>query len=376
VGAIAESSAATGVDGDQADSSAPSAGAVYVFTRSDVTWHQAAYLKPSNTDQGEQFGTSLSLAADGSMLAVGAVGEASAATGIDGDQTSRAAPSAGAVYLFTRGAGSWRQAAYIKASNTGTGDSFGASVALSRDGTTLAVGASTEDSAATGVDGNQADNSALAAGAAYVFTRTGATWSQQAYVKASNTSRTDNFGTSVALAGDGATLVVGASGEDSAATGIGGNQFNNAALEAGAAYVFTRAGAVWRQQAYMKASNTMLTAQFGWTMALSPDATMLAVGAVSEDSGATGIDGAQYNHDQFASGAVYVFRHQGETWWQQAYIKATNTQAGDQFSWGLALAANGTIAVGALGESSAARGLGGDQADNSLSAAGAVYVIE
>src|SRR5438445_357039 len=77
------------------------------------------------------------------------------------------------------------QQAYIKASNTGGGDELGMSVALSADGATLAVGAYSEASAATGIDGNQADNSATAAGAVYVYTRTGTIWSQEAYVKAS-----------------------------------------------------------------------------------------------------------------------------------------------------------------------------------------------
>lgn len=75
---------------------------------------------------------------------------------------------------------------YVKASNTGAGDSFGWSIALSGDGSTLVVGAPFESSATTGIDGDQAGNSVLAAGAAYVFTRTGTTWSQQAYLKASN----------------------------------------------------------------------------------------------------------------------------------------------------------------------------------------------
>ncbi len=108
---------------------------------------------------------------------------------------------------------------------------------MSADGNTLAVGARDEDSAATGIDGDQADNSALAAGAVYVYTRAGATWSQQAYVKASNTGRGDNFG-SVTLSADGNTLAVAAFREDSAATGIGGDQADNSAGGAGAVYLY------------------------------------------------------------------------------------------------------------------------------------------
>ena len=128
----------------------------------------------------------------------------------------------------------WTQQAYLKASNTGAGDLFGYSVAVAGD--TIVVGAHGEDSNATGVGGNQADNNASGSGAAYVFTRTGVTWTQQAYLKASNTGGSDFFGLSVAVAGD--TIVVGAYGEGSNATGVGGNQADDSATNAGAAYVF------------------------------------------------------------------------------------------------------------------------------------------
>ena len=108
----------------------------------------------------------------------------------------------------------------------------------------MVVGAYGEDSNATGVNGNQATNSATDSGAAYVFVRSGA-WTQQAYLKASNTGPSDLFGVAVAISGD--TVVVGAFDEDSAA--------NNAA-DSGAAYVFGRSGTIWTQQAYLKASNT------------------------------------------------------------------------------------------------------------------------
>ncbi len=119
------------------------------------------------------------------------------------------------------------------------------------------VGANEEDSNATGVNGDESDNSASNAGAAYVFTRGGTTWSQAAYLKASNTGVSDGFGIAVAISGD--TLVVGAPGEDSNATGVDGNQANNTATNSGAAYVFTRDSTTWSQQAYLKASNTGMT---------------------------------------------------------------------------------------------------------------------
>ena len=165
--------------------------------------------------------------------------------GIDGNQSDNAADDAGAVYVYSRRGDSWAQQAYIKASNAESYDHFGNAVALSGDGNTLAVAAYFEASGATGVDGDQRDNSRPQSGAVYVFARTGATWSQQAYIKASNTGEQDDgdtFGFSLALSRDGNTLAVGAPSEDSGATGIDGNQSSNAATGAGAVYVFARKG--------------------------------------------------------------------------------------------------------------------------------------
>ena len=135
------------------------------------------------------------------------------------------------------------QLAYLKASNTEIGDSFGFSVAVS--GNTAVISAKGESSNATGVNGNQADNSATSSGAAFVFVRSGGVWSQQAYLKASNAEAHDGFGYWVAISGN--TVVVGANGEDSNATGVNGNQTDNSATESGAAYVFVRSGGVWSQ---------------------------------------------------------------------------------------------------------------------------------
>jgi len=125
------------------------------------------------------------------------------------------------------------------------------------DGSTIVVGALNEDSGATGVNGDQNDNSLSNAGAAYVFVRTGSMWAQQAYLKASNTEASDLFSFSVAIAGD--TIVVSAYGEDSNGT----NPADNSAPDAGAAYVFVRAGTTWTQQAYLKAANAGADDFFG-----------------------------------------------------------------------------------------------------------------
>ncbi len=366
VGAWKEASAAAGVNGNQSDNSASKAGAAYVFVRSGSNWIQQAYLKASNTNEGDRFGNSVAISGD--TIIVGAYCESSNATGINGDQSDNSAYWAGAAYVFNRSGSNWSQQAYLKASNTDSIDGFGMSVSIS--GNTIVIGAYAESSNAVGVNGNQSDNSASAAGAAYVFVRSDTTWSQQAYLKASNTDSGDAFGESVAISVD--TIVVGAWHEDSNSTGVNGNQSDNNAQNAGAAYVFVRSGTAWTQQAYLKASNTDDYDGFGRPVAIYSDT--IVVLTCQEDSNATGIDGNQYDNSASFAGAGYVFTREGATWTQQAYIKASNTDAGDLFGWSAAISGN-TIVIGASDEGSNSTGVNGDQYDNSASMAGAAYVF-
>ncbi len=166
------------------------------------------------------------------------------------------------------------------------------------------VGAPFEDSNATGVNGSQSNNSANASGAAYVFVRSsGTNWTQQAYLKASNTDANDIFGLAVAVSGD--TVVIGAQQEDSNATGVNGDGSNNLVSFSGAAYVFARDGTTWSFQDYLKASNTGSNDFFGISVAVSGDT--IVVGADHEQSNATGINGDQSNNSQGIAGAAYVF---------------------------------------------------------------------
>src|SRR5688500_18573083 len=362
VGAFLESSNATGVNGNQNDNSTLGAGAAYVFVRSGTTWSQQAYLKSATVRFRQLFGPSVAISGNtivvgafqegpevatptgaafvflrsgvtwspqatlrasnpdaqdlfgwtvgisGDTIVVGAYGEDSGATGINGNQEDDTHQEAGAAYVFVRSAGTWSQQAYLKASNTDADDVFGWSVAIAGD--TIAVGAINESSSATGLGGNQLDDSSPASGAVYVFERVGTTWSQQAYVKASNADPGDFFGWDVDIAGD--LLVVGALGERSNATGVGGNQLDDSIQQAGAAYLFERAGASWSQQAYLKASNTeqvsspVVHDQFGQAVSIS--GVTIAVGADREDSAASGVDGNQASNEATDSGAAYVFR--------------------------------------------------------------------
>jgi hypothetical protein len=272
-----------------------------VFTQNGPSWVQQAYLKASNAASGDQFGFAVALSGDGSTLAVASNFEDSGATGINGNENDESASGAGAVYVFVRNGAVWSQQAYIKASNAAEGDRFGYSLAMSDDGSTLAVGAIGEDSVSTGTAGNETDNSAEQAGATYVFTRNGAAWTQQAYLKASNTQAGDMFGFCVALSGDGSTLGVCAYDEDSSAQGIDGDQSDNRSNGSGAAYILVRSGGIWRQQAYVKAANTTLQGAFGAAIALSGDGNTLAICAVDEDGLNPGVGAVPWQADRKAA---------------------------------------------------------------------------
>jgi hypothetical protein len=366
IGAPYEYSNATGVNGNEADNSAQWSGAAYVFSHSGTVWTQQAYLKASNTDAFDSFGSTVAVSSD--TVVVGASNEASNATGVNGSQANNSASGSGASYIFTRNGSTWTQQAYLKASNTGTDDRFGCSVAVSDN--TVVVGAFDEDSDVIGVNGNGLDNSASNSGAVYVFTRSGTTWSQQAFLKASNTGGSDQFGFSVAVSGD--TVVVGANKEGSSATGVDGNQVSNSAFGSGAAYVFSRSGTTWTQQAYLKASNTGANDLFGWSVAVSGE--IVVVGAYNEASNATGINGNQADNSAPNSGAAYVFSRSGATWMQQAYLKASNSSSNDLFGVSVAVSGN-TVISGSYGEDSNATEVNGNQSDDSAGNAGAAYIF-
>lgn len=374
VGAWLEDSNATGVNGNQADNSLLDSGAAYVFVRTGTVWSQQAYLKASNTNAGDWFGSRVAISGD--TIVVGASHESSQANVVNGDQTDNSALNAGAAYVFVRTGSTWSQQAYLKASNAESGDRFGD--ALSVSGDTVVVGAGGEDSSSLGINGNPSDNSASGSGAAYVFVRTGTAWSQQAYLKASNAESNDFFGSGVSVFGD--TIVVGANGESSSARVVNGNQSDNSATRAGAAYVFVRSGSVWSQQAYLKASNTDSDDAFGGSVSISGDTVV--IGALHEASHATGVNGDQNNNDVPLAGAAYVFVRSGTTWTQQAYLKASNTQWSSQFQFdgatcfGRSVSVSGDIVVvGAYNEGSHATGINGDESDNSMPGAGAVYAF-
>ncbi len=352
------------------------------LSNSPKLWEAQAYFKASNADAGDFFGTSVAISGD--TIVVGAAGEASNQTTITNGSTAssdNSASFAGAVYVFQRSGSTWVQEAYLKAPNSELDDRFGVSVGISGD--TIVVGAIFEDSNQITITNgpNASINNTLSnSGAAYVFQRSGSSWTQQAYLKPTNTGVDDQFGISVAISGD--TIAVGAFLEDSNQTSITNGSsasLDNSALNAGAVYVFQRTGTAWVEQAYLKASNAETEDRFGISVAISGDT--IVAGANLEDSNQTTITNggvASSNNSASISGAAYVFQRTGSTWAEQAYLKAPNGEANDQFGEDVAIDGD-RIVVGAFSESSnqiiitngtTASG------DNSANLAGAAYVFQ
>ena len=343
VGAYGDSSGAVGINGDEEDGSKPYAGAVHVYVRSGGEWVQQAYLKASNPDEYDYFGQSVAI--EGDTIVVGAPYEASNSSEINGNQYNNDGILRGAVYVFVRTGTTWTQQAYLKPNTTNEWSGLGHVVAISGD--TILAGAQGESIFPNGdhedfsqvdlgavyvfkrngtswsqearltannqVKGNafgtavsiSGDTTLIGAayrpsessgglyeGAAYIFRRTGGTWTQEAYLKAPHPDAGDYFGYSVAINGDRA--FISAPGE---ASGDPDNPEDDSRQEAGAAYVFTRSGNIWSFTSYLKPENPIAYAQFG--LSISIQGELVLVGAPLENG---------------QSGAIYAFVKEGENW--------------------------------------------------------------
>lgn len=319
----------------------------------DGLTNSAGYFKASNTGAHDLAGA-IAVSGDGNTLAIGAPGEASNAMGVDGDETNNSSVNAGAVYIYLRTSSGWLKQAYLKAPNTnlaGAHGRFGFSLALSRDGNTLAVGAPGEAGCASGIDSPTVSIMCSLQGAVYIFIRSSSGWEYRNYLKGTPPAAytgLDVFGYSVALSADGNTLIAGAPGDTWAATGI--IQGSNAVAppvsywggHVGAAYVFTRSAGIWSQEAYIKplfivptyANNGSQELRFGMDVAISSDGDSAAIGAPGESSGSIvqnvyDCAPASLSNCSMRSGAVYLFRrtraNTTSPWAQQALIKLAGT---------------------------------------------------
>ena len=303
----------TVVVGAQAeDTGGTSAGSVYVFTRSGTTWSQQAKLQPSDVAAGDTAGFQVSISGDGNTLVLASHGDDTGYTG------------AGAAYVFTRSGTTWTQQQKLVASNPGEYDSFGKGVGISTDGNTVLVGATGEDTGVTD------------AGAVYVFTRSGSTWSQQAFIQCSDRAQYDGFGAQIAVSSNGNDAIIGVKEKS------GG----------GAAYVFTRSGTTWSQQAKILSSDLQAYDAFGSDVDISDNGATVIVGAPTEDSGGADI------------GAAYIFTRSGTTWSQQQKIQSSDKAAYDNFGASVGLDSTGDLAI-----------IGARYEDTDYTNAGAAYVF-
>jgi hypothetical protein len=243
-------------------------GAAWVFTRSGSTWtQQGAKLKASSAETGEgQFGFSVALSSEAGATAL---------IGSPGDNGK-----VGAAWVFTRSGSTWTQqgekltgGGEIGAGESGGKGEFGYSVALSADGNTALIGG----------------RATLGVGAAWVFTRSGSTWTQQGEkLTGGGESGEGEFGSSAALSSDGNTALIGGPGDNG---------------KVGAAWVFTREGSSWKQQgAKLTGGGETGKGELGRSVALSSDGNTALIGGPGDNA---------------SVGAAWVFTRSGSTWTQQ-----------------------------------------------------------
>ncbi len=296
--ALSGDTALVGASGN--DGAGENSGSAYVFVRSGTDWSQQAKLLASDGAANDQFGAAVALSGDTVLVGV--------ALPYVGFPTSKS----GSAYVFVRSGTTWAQQAKLVADDAAAGDQFGAAVALS--GSTALIGARNDDDAGSN------------SGSAYVFVRSGTTWTQQAKLVASavEAESGSEFGVAVALSGD--TALVGAYLE-------------------GRAYVFVRSGTTWTQQARLAAGPFRSSDEFGKSVALVGDTAL--IGAPST----YGVRGSR-------SGSAYVFVRSGTDWSQQAKLEVPDGAYEEQFGFSVALSGS-TALVGEFLSSS----FGGESGD-------------
>jgi hypothetical protein len=391
VGEYGDDSGARTINGDPADRSMPAAGSVVVYRRDADEWMVDAYLKADNADMNDGFGSSVSLS--GNVLAVGAPGEASASRASNTGEDDNSAAGAGAVYIFERTAGEWKQTAYLKAFNGDAGDGFGNNVVLRGDD--LYVSAPGEDSNATWTSGGDPnDNSLQDSGAVYQFHRTPNGWQRTLYIKAcapkmdARFGWNANHGSPFAFTDDG--FAIGEAGHVFRA--VIGVQLYLSCYPVTASDYIGGALAFGRQRLIAPSySGTFLYTESGngafaydreltQSIPFASDAVsanargdLTVLGEPTDSGNGKGIDPPWVDGSSASGGALLFYKIDlGND--QRAYIKASNADADDRFGRRAILSGDG-LAVSAPWEDSAATGVHGDQLDNSVEMAGAVYVF-
>ena len=277
--AISSNFAISGAQQD--DDIAPNAGAAYIFERAGTLWLQRAKLTTDDAKAGDLFGNAVAM--DGQTVLVGAPG------------VDDAGPEAGAVYVFVQVGDEWIQQARLIGADIGIFDRFGSAVAVH------------ENTAIVGTHGK--DEVGADSGAAYVFVRNGAAWTQQAKLTHRDAVPGDLFGFTVSVYGD--NVLIGAHRSDAAGP------------DSGAAYLFTRNGGTWTQDIRFIPNDIGIGDEFGYAVNLTKGAAI--IGAPKEDR----------SFDDL--GAAYVFVETRDSWVQQAKLGASDGETGDEFGSAVAI---------------------------------------
>jgi len=343
---------AVSIDGDYAivgtnlnDDNGQNSGSAYIYTRSGTSWSQQDILTPSDGGTNDEFGWSVSI--DGDYAIVGAR--------YDDDNGN----DSGSAYIFYRTGSTWSEQAKLMASETGVNARFGESVSI--DGDYAVVGEPWRDGLK---------------GAAYIFKRTGSTWSQQAKITHPDPDVWNGFGFSVSIDGDYAIIGVqydDDNGQDSgsayiykrsgtswsvqwkliASDGTQGDEFGNSVsidgeyaivgayaddylgLWTGSAYIFKRTDTNWSQQTKLTALDEEAGKFFGFSVSIYGEYSI--VGAFGD------------NDNGFNAGAAYIFKRTGTTWSQETKFVPLDNENSDQFGSSASIYGNYAI-IGALGD--------------------------
>ena len=270
---------------------------------------------------GDLYGYQVSISGDGTRLAISNLWGSSGAV-VD----------CGKVYVYVYSGISWAQEAILTASDKATNSQYGFSVAISADGTRIVVGAS-----------HALPDALTESGAAYVYSRSGSTWSQETILFASDKVALDAFGTSVDIDDTGVRVAIGAIGADPGTLDA-----------AGKVYIFSRAGAIWTEEAILTASDQAAGDLFGNSVKLTGDANRIIIGAPNKTVN------TETNHGQ-----AYVFLRLGTAWTEEAIVNDLVTADLQNFGSSVSITETGDRAIIGAHNSTV----------SALSNAGLVYVF-
>ena len=303
-------------------------GAAYVFKDSNGTWVEKQKLLASDAPStSAYFGQSVDISKDGNYVIVGSQNYAG-----NGGTLS----ASGAAYVFKDSNGTWVEKQRLEASDKGTSDNFGISVSISNDGLTALIGAYGWDTTSTNGEG-----------AAYIFTRSGETWTQTQRLEASDQQVGDRFGYSVDIDSSGEYAIIGAYLEDDKGS------------QAGAAYIFKDSSGTFVEKQKLTASDGLANDNFGYHVSISDSSATAVIGAYSKDymtylpSGNT-----KYNTVSNA-GAAYVFKQTNDVWSEFSKIQASDAETNDNFGISVSISGDASkVLVGAYQEDTGANNNG------------------